>query len=242
MFIRSCYALRLGWLVFAFAVVPFGIASDASEAAGEPGREEFSQHVPKTAEGRDGAEAGHAPGGHATLDLSHADGGPDQENPAQWKADLAIYTFVVFVLLLAVLWKFAWGPIISGLEKREKAIGDRIDQAQQSADQARAQLREYQAKLAGAADEVRGLLEQARKDADAQKQTIVAEAQEAARAERDRALEEIEVAKNQALGELAEQSVDTAIELAGRIVRRQLTAEDHARLVQESLQNLPSEN
>lgn len=163
-------------------------------------------------------------------------------NPMTGDPDLAIFTAIVFLVLLGVLWKFAWGPIAEALDRREKGIADQIDEARRSNEEAKRLLAEHQVKLDGAAEEVRALLEKARRDADAQRQQIVADAQEAARVEKERAVREITLAKNQALQDLAEKSVDTAVELAGRIVRRQLTAEDHAELINSALNQLPSDN
>jgi len=86
------------------------------------------------------AAGGHAAGGHAAgghghhdpTDLSHANDGPGHTNAfpkaltglQEIKADLAIYTFVVFLLLLGILLKFGWGPIMAGLDKREKSMRD----------------------------------------------------------------------------------------------------------------------
>src|SRR4051794_33128053 len=61
----------------------------------------------------------HGGGHHDQYDLSHANAGPNLNKPEEFKSDLAIYTFVVFMLLLALLTKFAWGPISQGLAKRE---------------------------------------------------------------------------------------------------------------------------
>ena len=96
--------------------------------------------------------------------------------------------------------------------------------------------------MAKASEEVRNLLDGARKDAEQRKQEIIAEAETAARAEKDRAIREITAAKNSALEDLARTSVDQAVGLAGRIVGRTLNREDHASLIQESLQRLPSDN
>jgi F-type H+-transporting ATPase subunit b len=141
--------------------------------------------------------------------------------------------------LLAILWKFAWGPIVQGLEKREQTIADHIAAAQKSNEDARRLLADYEAKLAGAADEVRGLLEEARRDAEHTKQEILAEAKAGADTERQRALREIEVATDAALKSLAERSADLAIELAGKVVATKLSPGDHARLVQEAMARFP---
>jgi F-type H+-transporting ATPase subunit b len=156
--------------------------------------------------------------------------------------DLAIVTAIIFLVLLAVLGKFAWGPITEALDQREKAIADEIASAERQNGQARALLAEHEAKLAGTADEVRRLLEEARRDADQQRQQILAEAQAAAADQKDRAVREIEGAKNAALQELAQTSVNTAVDLAGQIVQRQLSADDHAALIGDALNRFPSQN
>lgn len=163
-------------------------------------------------------------------------------NPLSFDPDLAIFTAIVFVMLLLVLRKFAWGPITEALDKREQGIADFAEQAKQSAQQAEQTLVKYQAQLDTAAEEVREMIAEARRDADSTKQRIVAEAQDAAQKERDRALADIKAAKNKALSELAQKSVDTAVALAGQVVRREIKTADHAALIQEALQKFPSQN
>lgn len=178
-----------------------------------------------------------------TAQCARAAGGDDQAtNPLTVNPDLAVVTAIVFVVLLLFLWKFAWGPIMEGLKKREESISEEIDSAERNNEKAQKLLADYEARLSTAADEVRSLIEQGRRDAESQKQQILTEAQQAAKAERDRAIREITVAKNEAMGELAQQSVDAAVDLAGRIVGRQLTTADHSRLIEEALDKFPSRN
>jgi F-type H+-transporting ATPase subunit b len=155
--------------------------------------------------------------------------------PEEWQTDLAIWTFVVFVVLLAVLTKFAWGPIVAGLQKREQGIADNIAAAQRSHDEAKLYLAEYEKKLANAANEVRMMLDEARRDAEHAKQEIIAEAKAAAQAEQQRGVREVRLATDQALKELSERSTNLAVELAGKIVQAQLKPADHSRLVQEAM-------
>ena len=133
-------------------------------------------------------------------------------------------------------------PIAEALDQREHGIAGQIDEANRSNEEAKRLLAEHQSRLDGARDEVKGLLEQARRDAESQKQQIVIEAQQAAQAEKERAVREIGLAKNQALQDLAERSVDTAVNLAGQIVRRQLTPDDHADLIKSALPQLPRDS
>lgn len=165
-------------------------------------------------------------------------------DPSELKGDLAIFTFVVFLLLVLVLWKFAWGPISHGLERREHHIADQIAAAERANVEAKQMLADYERKLAGAHDEVRAIIDEARRDATTTQQEILAQARAEATAEMDRAKREVQTAKEQALRELAETSANLAIDLAGKILRAQLDAGQHAQLVSEALSqfHVPSVN
>ena len=173
---------------------------------------------------------------------AHDEGGGTNLNPLTADPDLAIVTAVIFVILLVVLYKFAWGPITEGLEKREQGIADQIDEAKRVNLDAKKMVVQYEAKLESAAEEVREMLEEARRDAESTKQRIVNEARDAAVTERDQALRDIELAKYQALHELSQSAINKAVDLAGEIVGRELKPEDHSSLIIESLQKLPSRN
>lgn len=191
-----------------------------------PGLAKEDAKHPETAESEKGG------GGH----------GGANTNPLSIDPDLAICTAIVFLVLLAVLAKFAWGPIVIGLDNREKSIADQIEEAKRSAEKANAMLQQYDAKLAAAADEVRALMVEARKDADAAKDRIVTEAKEAAQKERERAVEDIRLATDKALEALAEKVVNTSVSLAGRMLRREVDSKAHADLIKESLDQFPSQN
>lgn len=176
---------------------------------------------------------------HAPHDNSHSNASPNLDKAEEFKKDIAIYTLVVFILMIVLLRIVAWKPIIAGLDAREQKIISAIEDARKSADEAQLRLEEYEARLATAAQEANELVAEGRRDAEATKDRIVAEAAEAAKAERTRAVNEIELAKNAALQAVAEQSADMAVALAGKIVARQLNPEDHSKLVRESLDSLP---
>jgi F-type H+-transporting ATPase subunit b len=158
------------------------------------------------------------------------------------KADLAIYTFIVFLLLAAVLLKFGWKPIMSGLDKREQSIRDLIAQTERNAAQAEATLKKHEALLATAADEIRELKATAHRDIEKQSEEILAKAHADASRDRERALADIEVAKTVALREIAQKSVNTAVGLAGRILQREVSAADHVQLINDALEKFPSRN
>jgi F-type H+-transporting ATPase subunit b len=233
---------RLLWMILlvASAALLWGTALDSAyaqeekEKAGEVEKEKSA--APHTAKGEDHAKEHH---GDPT-DLTHANASRAIANPDELKADAAIATLVIFLLLMAILTKFAWKPIAHGLEAREKGIMDKIEQASVAAEKATEQLKQYEAKLAAATQEAQQIVGEARKTAETQKETILSEAQALAQREREKAVADISTAKNQALREIAETSVDTAIGLARNIIRREVRPGDHEQLIKDALKQFPN--
>ncbi len=186
------------------------------------------------------AEHGHGDGHHAEIGHNVPAGytQKDFESPAWFQTDLAVWSFATFLLLLALLTKFAWKPIMEGLDKREQGIADSIAATQAANDDARRLLASYERRLAEAADEVRGMLDEARRDADATRQAIVAEARKAAEDEKNRARQEIGLAKDDALAQIAEKAGDLAVQVAGKFLSAKLGPDDQARLVRDSVASI----
>jgi F-type H+-transporting ATPase subunit b len=170
---------------------------------------------------------------------SHATGESANNEPTinflEFKTDLALWTAVVFLLLLAILWKFAWGPLASGLDKREKHIADQIFQANEAHQKAKDLLAGYEKKLADSQDEVRAILEKGRRDAEQVGREMLDKAKADARAEQERMLKQIDSATSAAIKELADRSAALAVELAGKIVHARLNPKDHAKLIEQAV-------
>lgn len=190
------------------------------------------------------AEGGHDD--HAHHDLGHGNAGASLESPAEFRTDLAIYTFAVFMLLLAILGKLAWPKIVAALEEREKRIEANIADAEAMNAEAKNMLAQHEAKLATAADQVRELLEEARRDAETTKAQIIAEAKDAADKERERAVREVDLAADRAMHKLVETSANMAVDWAGKVAKQTITPERQAEIVREALGKManssPSDN
>ena len=162
--------------------------------------------------------------------------GGGEAHPLAAPIDLALWTLVVFLGLVFVLGKYAWKPIIEGLNAREKSIADNIESAARAKEEAESSLKAYEGKIAGANDEAAALIAEARSDAAAVKEKMLAEAnEEEATRTRQKGLADVEAAKSAAVRELAEASVDSAVSLASNIVGRSLKKDDHAKLIEESV-------
>lgn len=149
-----------------------------------------------------------------------------------------IWTLVVFLLVVFVLGKFAWGPILGGLQQREEFIFGALEKARKDREEAAAQLKLYEQKLAEARGEASKLVEEGRKDAESVRHAIEAKAREEAEQTLARAKREITIAKETAIKELYTLSGQLATDIAGKIVGRELKAEDHERLIREALGQL----
>jgi len=172
---------------------------------------------------------------HPETDLSHGNPTKELASPSAFKFDLSIATFIVFALLFALLAKFAWGPISQGLDKREQHIATMIADAERNAKETQLRLQELEARLAAQAEEARQAISAARREGEVLKEKLVGEAHDAAQQEKERALVEIRGAKNAALREIAQKSVNTAVDLAKSLIHREVNAGDHAQLIKDSL-------
>jgi F-type H+-transporting ATPase subunit b len=166
---------------------------------------------------------------------SSGDSGLNPFSPSALEGDLALWTVVVFVCVLAVLWRFAWGPLSAALDRRERGVADQIAEAEAANQKAKDILAGYEQKLADAKDDVRGILEQGRRDAEKLGRELLDKAKEEASAEHARALKQIEAAADAAVKSLADQSAAMAVELAGKIVHAKLNPADHARLIEQAV-------
>ena len=102
-----------------------------------------------------------------------AEAGHDTPNALSFPVDLGFWTLIVFLGLLAVLTKFAWKPIMEGLDAREKSISDSIESAAKAKEDAESKLKQYEDKLAGAHDEAAAVLAEARQDGVTAKERIL---------------------------------------------------------------------
>jgi F-type H+-transporting ATPase subunit b len=155
--------------------------------------------------------------------------------PSAWKLDLALWTAVVFVCLAVILRVFAWGPLAAALDKRERGIADQIADAEAANQKAKDILATYEQKLVDAKNEVRGIIEQGRRDAEKIGREMLDKAKEEATAEHSRSIQQIEAAADAAVKNLADRSAAMAVDLAGKIVGSKLSPKDHTRLIEQAV-------
>jgi F-type H+-transporting ATPase subunit b len=149
--------------------------------------------------------------------------------------DLGLWTVVVFVLLLLVLRKLAWKPMLEGLHRREATIREAREDAQRARDEAERIRAELQKQMSGAEDKVRQILEEARHNAQQTTENMIGQARAEIQSERERLQREIGMARDQALQQIWNQTANLATQISAKLLRRQLTPDDNRRLVDEAL-------
>jgi F-type H+-transporting ATPase subunit b len=155
--------------------------------------------------------------------------------PLGFKDDLALFSLITFVLFIAVLGKFAWGPMIQGLDKRELGIQKAIDDAEEGRRKAQAMLAEYEQKLKAAEQTVQAMVAEARRDAERTSQDLIANAQREVSLIRDRAKDDIRQATDTALAEVFTQINSQVVLATEHVLGRALDEADQDRLIGQAL-------
>ena len=248
----SRIALLAALTMFTLGPAPFVLAQDAASAEHEDTDHKDGDHKDADHEGdhdhKDGEhdDSAHDAGASAHGDTAHGDGHDSHaaEMPPLLSFDVgsAVCNIAIFLGVFAILAKFVWPAILGGLKAREEKINSDLEGAERANAEAQGLLAEYQSKLDDAASQVQTMLADARKDAEAAGQRIVAEAKDEAQRQSDRALADIETAKKVALSDIAGQTSSMAINVAKQVVGRELKEADHADLIRQSLDRLPSNN
>lgn len=153
--------------------------------------------------------------------------------PLTVEGGLMFWTIVVFGLLLAVLWKYAWPQILGAVEAREKALEEQLAEARRNREESAALVEEQKRLLAEARTEAHGIVAAAGGMAEKER----ALAMEKTRQEQEellaRARREIGAEKERALAELRREAVDLSLAAASKLIGDRLGSDADRKLVME---------
>jgi F-type H+-transporting ATPase subunit b len=146
------------------------------------------------------------------------------------------WTIGIFVVVMLLLRKLAWGPIVKALDEREEKIRASLE----AADRMRAEQEQFQAEqeqiLAAARKEANEIVAEGKRDAEAVKEKIVSDARKAAEETQRKAIAEIDRAKDNAVNEIHTRAVDLSVAIAEKLVGRAVSVEDQESLVQQTIE------
>lgn len=137
-----------------------------------------------------------------------------------------------FLILLLVMWKYALPPVRNMMKQREDRIRGDLERAEQARTEAEAELATYRRQVADARNESSRIIEEARQSADEVKRQVRAQAEAEAGEIRTRAQEDATLAANRAQADLQARVADLSIELAEKIVERNLDRDTQLALVE----------
>jgi len=152
---------------------------------------------------------------------------------------LSIWTTVVFVLLVLVLGKFAWKPLLKTLQDREKSIRDSLEQAERARAEAAELLKQNERNMARADEEYQKIVREAKVFGEKMKDDIVNKARQQADHQLQSAKEELQRDVDAAKQKLRSEVADLAVNAAGKILDETLDDARHKKLVDKVLGQLP---
>jgi F-type H+-transporting ATPase subunit b len=138
-----------------------------------------------------------------------------------------------------VLGRFAWKPLLEALHQREVHLEHVLHDTERARNEAEGLLAEHRRLIADAQEKVRAMLDEARREAQAAAEEILKKGQAEAEAMRHRAERDIATARDQALVELWSKSAELAVSVASRVLSKDLSPDDHRRLIETAVAELP---
>lgn len=151
---------------------------------------------------------------------------------------LIVWTLVTFILLLLILRKVAWKPILSALDQREAAIKDSLEKAEKAKDEAQRILYENQANLSKAEEESKKIVEQGRIYAEKLKDQVIKESKDQAQKMLIEASAEIERKKDAAFGELKSQIADLVIQTTEKVLGETVDKNVHKKIADKYINEI----
>jgi F-type H+-transporting ATPase subunit b len=161
------------------------------------------------------------------------------DNPlVQVDPGLFIWTIVTFLVLLALLAKFAWSPLLQALESRQALIRKSLDDAQQATRELERVNQEAVQIVNRARADADAIVSQSRSDGDRLREEI----KQKGRAEADHILKnaerQIQLETNRALVQIRHEAADLSVMIASKIIQRNLSKEDNERLIDEAIKQI----
>ena len=163
-------------------------------------------------------------------------------NPlVQLNPGLYIWTIVIFLILLALLAKFAWRPLLAALEQRQESIRRSLDDAAKAKLELERLQTESHRILAEARSEAESIVARTRDDANRLRDEMRQKAQQEAANIVKSAEKQIELETNRALQQIRHEAVDLSVAIASKLLQRNVSKADNERLIEDTFRQLEAQ-
>lgn len=144
-------------------------------------------------------------------------------------------TVLIFAILMLLLKKFAWGPLMGIMQQREELVSSEIDAAEKARKESAQLLEEQKALLKEAQTEAQKIVESAKKQGELQKEEIVSAARAEATRLKDSAVREIETEKEKAIAAVRDEVVSLSVLAASKVLEKEISEADNSALIKETI-------
>src|SRR5213592_1593126 len=151
---------------------------------------------------------------------------------------LFIWTIITFLVLLGLLAKFAWGPLLQALESRQEAIRKSLDDAQQAKQELERLQHESEKIIRDARVEAEAIISRSRGDAERLREEMKQKARSEAETIVKGAERQIQLETGRALQQIRREAADLSVLIASKIIQRNLSKEDNERLIEETIRQV----
>ena len=163
------------------------------------------------------------------------------DNPlVQPDPGLFFWTIAVFLVLLYLLKRFAWGPLLAALDERQAGIRKSLDDADRAKKELEQARQEAEAILGKARSQADAIVSEARSDAAKLREDLRRQAQQEAQSIVGNAERQIQQERDRALVQIRGEAVDVSLLIASKLIRRNLTKEDNAALIDDAVRQVES--
>ncbi len=152
--------------------------------------------------------------------------------------DMVFWTWVTFLVLLAILWKFAWGPILAALDKRESDIRDSVENAEKIKHELEALEATKEDIISKANEDAKEIIATARKAAVEASRIIDNNAKEKAKIMIENTMRELKTEEEKAQAMLRKESAEFAIAIAGKLIDENLDDDKNHQLTDRVIKEM----
>lgn len=153
-----------------------------------------------------------------------------------------IFVMVNFLILVAILYKFGWGPVLKMLDSRQQGIEDSLNKAEEARKEAETMSVKLAAEVADARKQAKAIIDEAQKNAEAAKNDILEQARASADSMLERAQAEIAKEKAEAIGQIRGEVADMVVAVTGRLLSENMSDQQHRALVDKYIAEVKANN
>jgi len=172
------------------------------------------------------------------LALLQEEAGGHVASPFDINGGVIIWTVVIFIILLALLYRLGYPELLKMVEERERRIQKQLEDAERANAEAQRLLEEHKKQIAAAHNQAQEILSKAKTVSQKERETLLAKAREEYDALLNRARKDIDAEKEKAIQALRREAVDLSIAAASRVIEANLDTDANRKLVTEFLESL----